>query len=263
MGVVGPNYHPLQNREAFAVFQPFLDSKILSLETGGSLRSGRRVWLLGKFTGLEVAEVVPGDEVKPYLLLSTGHDGLVCVRYGLTPIRVVCNNTLQAAHKKGRESGLLRILHTEGVIQTLGDVSQIVLEQKDNFQKLMESFKFLASRQIVSNAQFKKYLKELFRKEGDEEEEVVVNAVLSAVMGKEMTNESSTRETEILALFENGRGSSIAAARGTWWAAYNAVNEWVLYSRGKSNEGRFEQALWGAGRSLDAKALALALKFAA
>jgi phage/plasmid-like protein (TIGR03299 family) len=266
LGVVGPNYKPLQNREAFGVFQPFVEQKILALETGGSLRAGRRVWLLGRFLGLDPQEVVAGDEVRPYLLLSTGHDGLVCVRYGLTPIRVVCNNTLQAAHANGKESGLLRVLHTENVVESLGDVSQIVLEQHKSFDIMMESFRLLAKRQIVSSAQLKRYIKEVFRKAEDEdveEAEDTLGTALNAITGTIVKPESTAREDEILALFEHGRGSHIEATRGTWWAAYNAINEWVLYSRGRSQESRFEQALWGAGRSIDAKALQIALKMAA
>ena len=48
LGVVGPRYVPLQNKDAFEWFQPFVDAGECSLHTGGSLSGGQKVWALAQ-----------------------------------------------------------------------------------------------------------------------------------------------------------------------------------------------------------------------
>ncbi len=83
LGVVGPRYAPLQNKDAFGWFQPFLDAREAALHTAGSLRSGSRIWVLAKLNRdpLVIAE---GDTVEKFLLLSHGHDGSLAVRCGFS-----------------------------------------------------------------------------------------------------------------------------------------------------------------------------------
>ena len=97
LGVVGPRFTVLQNKDAFKWFEPFLAAKEALLHTAGSLQDGSRVWVLAKLKRdpLVIAE---GDEVEKFILLSHGHDGSLAVRCGFTPIRVVCQNTLSMAH---------------------------------------------------------------------------------------------------------------------------------------------------------------------
>jgi len=97
LGGVGAGYTPLQNADAFRAIEPLLDTGIMKLETGGSLREGADCWLLGKFDldrfGPVCQEVFNG-EVIPYVLITTNHSGRRCATVSLTPIRVVCANTL-------------------------------------------------------------------------------------------------------------------------------------------------------------------------
>ena len=92
LGVVGPRWTPLQNRDAFKVFEPLVDSGDLVLHTAGSLRNGERVWVLCQL-GADNTEIVKDDEIAKFVLLSNGHDGKLAVHLGFTPIRVVCANT--------------------------------------------------------------------------------------------------------------------------------------------------------------------------
>ncbi len=69
-------------------------------DTAGTLKRGRRVWVLARME----SQTVLGDEVVPYLLFSNGHDGRHAVRVAITPIRVVCNNTLNLALSKAHRS---------------------------------------------------------------------------------------------------------------------------------------------------------------
>lgn len=98
LGVVGDDYRPIQNRDAFRVLEPLIDQGLAMIETGGTLRHGADAWFLVRFN-LDDSEVRAsfGSEVQPYACIATNHTGrrkVVCME---TPIRVVCANTLSAA----------------------------------------------------------------------------------------------------------------------------------------------------------------------
>ena len=84
--------HKVQNADAFA-FTDILLGEGVKYETAGSLSSGKRVWLLAK---METSKVC-GDDVEPYLVFTNSHDGSGAVKVAVTPIRVVCQNTLTLA----------------------------------------------------------------------------------------------------------------------------------------------------------------------
>lgn len=92
LGIVGKQYTVVQNADAFA-FTDALVGEGITYETAGSLRGGRQIWLLGRMP----ARKVLGDKVEPYICFTNTHDGSGAVRACMTPIRVVCNNTLNMA----------------------------------------------------------------------------------------------------------------------------------------------------------------------
>src|SRR5579871_4073541 len=120
LGVVGKEWHPLQNSEAFEFFTPFVDEKQAEINTAGSLRGGQRIFVLAKIKR-DPMEIVPGDAVEKYILLSNSHDGSQAVRVGFTPIRVVCANTLAMAIGDGA-SQLIRLRHTKNLNDSLNSV---------------------------------------------------------------------------------------------------------------------------------------------
>lgn len=82
LGVVGPRYTPLQNQDAFDWFQPFLDAGECQLHTAGSLSEGEKVWVLAQLNRAN-SEIVPGDEVSKFILLSNSHDGSTSIRVAI------------------------------------------------------------------------------------------------------------------------------------------------------------------------------------
>ncbi len=93
LGVVTDRYKVVQNEEAF-VFTDALLGEGVRYETAGSLQGGRKVWLLAR---LPQAYIIAGERISPYLVFSNTHDGSGAIRVAVTPIRVVCNNTLNLA----------------------------------------------------------------------------------------------------------------------------------------------------------------------
>jgi phage/plasmid-like protein (TIGR03299 family) len=83
LGVVGEQYELLQNEEAFAFFDPFLEPGHARYETAGALGNGERVWVQVRLG--DPMFVMPGDQVDKFILLSNSHDGRVHCRYGSHP----------------------------------------------------------------------------------------------------------------------------------------------------------------------------------
>lgn len=118
LGVVTDRYRVIQNREAFAFTDSLLGEGV-RYETAGSLLGGRKVWLLAR---MPREYIISGERVSPYLLFSNAHDGSGAVRVALTPIRVVCNNTLNLALATAKRSWSMA--HT-------GDVRSRMKEAED------------------------------------------------------------------------------------------------------------------------------------
>jgi phage/plasmid-like protein (TIGR03299 family) len=244
LGVVGPRYAPLQNKDAFGWFQPFLDARQAALHTAGSLRSGSRIWVLAKLNRdpLVIAE---GDAIEKYLLLSHGHDGSLAVRCGFTPVRVVCANTLAMAHGSDA-SKLIRLKHTRDVLENLANVREVMDLANAEFEATAEQYRLLARRSI-NQADLRKYVRKVFEVEGDQEGSTRLRNIME----------------EIVRLAEAGRGNDLPSVSGTLWTAYNGVSEWLTHQRGNSQGNRLNSLWFGDGACLNRRALEAALEMAA
>lgn len=118
LGVVTDRYKVIQNEEAFAFTDTLLGEGV-RYETAGSLQEGRRVWMLAR---LPREFIIGGERISPYMVFSNTHDGSGAVKTALTPIRVVCNNTLNLALRTAKRSW--SIIHT-------GDISGKIEEAKN------------------------------------------------------------------------------------------------------------------------------------
>ena len=93
LGIVTDRYKVVQNTEAFAFTDNLLGEGV-KYETAGSLQGGKRVWILAR---LPREYIMSGERITPYLVFSNTHDGSGAVKVAITPVRVVCNNTLNLA----------------------------------------------------------------------------------------------------------------------------------------------------------------------
>jgi phage/plasmid-like protein (TIGR03299 family) len=244
LGVVGPRYTPLQNKDSFDWFQPFIDAGECGIHTAGSLHSGQKVWVLAQLNR-DSSEIVPGDDVSKFILLSNSHDGTTAIRVGYTPIRVVCVNTLAMAHNN-KNSQLIRIRHTRSSKNNLEQVRDIMDNINSQFEATAEQFRFLASKNF-NQADIRRYVKTMLGIEG-------------TVDGDIKTRTRNIMD-EILALVE-GPKQSATNVRGTWWAAYNGYNEYLNYNKGRTEDNRLDSLWFGANANDNIKALEKAMEFA-
>jgi phage/plasmid-like protein (TIGR03299 family) len=246
LGVVGPNYRPLQNREAFQWFQPLVESGEVELHTAGSLQEGRKVWVLGKIARPAI-EIAPGDSIERFVLLSNSHDGSRAVRCGFTPIRVVCANTLAMAHDD-KQSKLVKCLHTKGIVGTLDSLREVMNLANSAFEATAEQYRKLAKCKL-SRADLRKYVKLVLDVEVEKPDDDLPKVTFDKIK-------------TIVDLAECGRGNDAPEIRGTAWAAYNGVTEYLGYSFGRTQDRRLDSLWWGESAKLSQRALEKALALA-
>jgi len=244
LGVVGPSYNPLQNKEAFEWFQPFLDAKLCSLHTAGSLCGGSKVWVLAQLNK-KPSIVAKNDEVCKFILLSNSHDGSSAVRVGYTPIRVVCSNTLGFAHSNN-SSKLLRVRHTSQLHNNLNDIRDIMNTVDAEFEATAEKYAYLATKQI-NTKDLRKYVK------------LVLD--VDEIPDEKIKTRTKNKINRIIELCETGRGNTNPVIRNTYWSAYSGVNEYLNYELGRNNN-RLNNLWFGTGLKLNDKALKTALSLA-
>ena len=92
LGIVSNKYRIVQNVDAFEFTDEMIGGDV-RYETAGSLNGGKRIWLLAKMPTTKIV----GDDVEPYMCFTNTHDGTGAIKVCMTPIRVVCNNTLNLA----------------------------------------------------------------------------------------------------------------------------------------------------------------------
>lgn len=124
LGVVGNDYHIIQNKEAFSFFDSIVDgSGQIRYETAGALGNGERIFITAKLP--EPIRVGNGDDItEKYLFFTTSHDGSGSTTVAFTPIRIVCQNTLNASLRN--MSNVVRIKHTSGAKQRLDDAHKVM-----------------------------------------------------------------------------------------------------------------------------------------
>ena len=219
LGIVSDEYEVVSNREAFAFLDALINSD-MHFETAGSLWGGRRVWVLARLP--EYVEL-GGDLAATYVYVANSHDGSMAVTAAVSPIRIVCANTLGAALRQS-EHGVaaqrtFRFRHT-GNLQTKFAEARQVLGMTINYQK---QFKELADRMacepIAERALERRVLRHLWTIDED--------------LGKVARANRERTIEQVLAVFRGrgGVGDTAGNSPGTRWVAFNAIAEHLDYGR--------------------------------
>ena len=226
LGVVGERYHVLQNEDLFSFGDNILDGGG-RWETAGSIRGGRVVFgslALERETVLDPSGVA--DKVKTYLLINTSHDGSIAIQASITPVRVVCANTLNLAlgSKRGKKNGVkqsFKIRHT----QTANGKVQIARETLGLANAYMDAFDVMAKQMIE---------KEITAQDFN-------NIILAAYPKPEKDSKGAIKkwETKVDTINDIYTGEFNGMIANTAWGAFNALTErldWHRTARGGNNE---------------------------
>ena len=225
LGVVGERYHVLQNEDLFSFGDMMLDGGG-RWETAGSIRGGRVVFgslALERETVLDPNGVA--DKVKTYLLINTSHDGSIAIQASITPVRVVCANTLNLAlGSKKKKNGVkqsFKIRHT----QTAGGKIAIARETLGLANKYMDAFDLMAKAMIE---------KEITAQQFND-------IILAAYPKPEKDSKGAVKkwENKIDLINDIYTGEFNGMIANTAWGAFNALTErldWYRSARGDNNE---------------------------
>ena len=151
LGVVGDRYRIVQNEEAFAFTDELLGYGV-RYETAGSLQNGRKVWMLAH---LSHEYIIAGEHISPYLLFSNSHDGSGAIKVAITPIRVVCNNTLNLALHTAKRSW--SAIHTEGIRDKMNEAKHTLGLAGQYMEELGKEFEILRGKKL-SDRQVNEYI---------------------------------------------------------------------------------------------------------
>ena len=226
LGVVGERYHVMQNEDLFSFGDNILDGGG-RWETAGSIKGGRVVFgalALERETILDPNGVA--DKVKTYLLINTSHDGSIAIQASITPVRVVCANTLNLAlgsiKKKNGVKQSFKIRHT----QTASGKVQIARETLGMANKYMDEFDMMAKAMIEKEVSAKSFN----------------DIILAAYPKPEKDAKGAIKkwENKIDLVNDIYTGEFNGMIAGNAWGAFNALTErldWYRSARGASNEG--------------------------
>lgn len=220
LGIVTKRYSVVQNKQAFE-FTDALIGEGCTYETAGSLRGGRQIWLLAK---MEETQIV-GDEVVPYICFTNSFDGSVAVRACMTPIRVVCNNTLNMALRGAKRSWSTP--HRGDIMTRLEEAKQTLGLAREYMVKLDEEADRLANEKIT-------------------EGEIVI--VLNKVF--QLAKDATDRQKKTVETMKDGIVACMLAPdilkfAGTKWGFINAVSDYVGHGEPIRKNKNWRENRWG------------------
>ena len=257
MGAVGKDYTVIQNTEAFDFFDAIVGEGKAIFETAGVLGRGEQIFISAKLPKSIVLDKV--DLIEQYLLLSNSHDASRSIEVLFTPIRVVCNNTLNAALQMSKNR--IKIRHTKSAKdklreahKLLGIHSELVYEQEKVFNLIKD--------RVITPDEFRNYVCNVFL---DREERIAL-----ATVGIDKINtvpNISTRKlntmNEVASYYISGPGQLLPTAKNTLWGAYNAITGYYQNVRTFSDEDkRMRSNLYGSNYNTMHEAYRLASQFA-
>lgn len=226
LGVVGERYTIVQPRTTFEIGETIMGDEA-QWETAGSLHGGSSIFGLAR---LRKELYIAGEEIDPFFLIENSYDGSKAMRLTLTPIRVVCQNTLNMAMRGSKR--IVSIRHTPNYESTLDEARKtlgLVKHYYENFEAQANNL----LKQAFTKSQFEQLTEQLF-------------AIREDAPKREKTNAENNRET-LLKCYE---ADDIDNIRGTAWGAFNAVADYSdHYQKTRGLKGRearerdFERAM--------------------
>jgi phage/plasmid-like protein (TIGR03299 family) len=213
LSVVGNKYKTVQNEELFAFADNVLDSNSAKWESAGSLKKGKIV-----FGSLDIPKEIVldpqgvNDKTKLYLIVWTSHDGSVAVQAAITPVRVVCQNTLNIAMRTAKQSFKIRHTQTaEGRIVQARQALGLTFAYADEFQKQANEL----FQQSITDKQFSDLIRNLYPKPEDASKAALTRWENKVVLIDDLYHNSPTNNS----------------IKGTAWGAFNAFTERLDYYR--------------------------------
>ena len=220
LGVVSDSYKIVQNADAFSFTDELIGGDV-RYETAGSLRGGKKIWLLAKMPERKIA----GDAVEPYLCFSNTHDGTGAIRVCMTPIRVVCNNTLNLALNTAKRQWSAR--HTGNIEQKMQE-ARMCLQLADAYMDGLGDYADKLANKTINDEELDKILNEMFPVEENDSE-------------RKKTMAKKAKDEFMVCYWR----PDIAQFLNTAWGVVNAMSDMVSHSEPLRNTANYRENNWG------------------
>ena len=220
LGVVSDSYKIVQNAEAFSFTDELIGGDV-RYETAGSLRGGKKIWLLAKMPERKIA----GDAVEPYLCFSNTHDGTGAIRVCMTPIRVVCNNTLNLALNTAKRQWSAR--HMGNIEQKMQE-ARMCLQLADAYMDGLGDYANKLANKTINDEELDKILNEMFPVEENDSE-------------RKKTMAKKAKDEFMVCYWR----PDIAQFLNTAWGVVNAMSDMVSHSEPLRNTANYRENNWG------------------
>ena len=224
LGIVSDRYKIVQNTEAFEFTDAIVgetEGGVVKYETAGSLCGGKRIWLLAKMPTKKVLD----DDVEPYMVFSNSHDGSGAIRIAMTPVRVVCQNTLNLAMNTAKRQWSTKHI---GDMQSKLEEAKLCLQLADAYMTNLD----IEADKLANKKLYEEQIAEIL----DEMLPVDDNA--------------SDRKKNNILQFKNHFWTAynmpdIAKFEDSAWKAVNAMSDVVTHSAPQRNTTTYNENRWG------------------
>lgn len=233
MTICGEHWHPLQNKDMMEFWRAWVDAKLCTLETAGSLRDGKLVWALAKLNHSYVLH--SNDRVEGYLLFTSPHEIGQSIRTAATAIRVVCANTMRLAEQN------MEILYRQGHAREfdMDAAKQAVEAAHEDLVSAEKRARQIAKLKINAEDTLRKVYvpvmePAMLAENADEETKLALENILDPQY-------QSRRLFELMDSYNNAPG----AEPGTGWGALNGFTHWADHVSGRDQSTRLVRSWMG------------------
>lgn len=245
LGIVKERYTPVQNNEAFNFFNDCIGKDRAIWQTAGFFGNGERIFVSAK---LPNDILVKGDPVENYLVFTNSHDGTSGVKILFTPIRVICQNTLNAAIKT--TTNYISFRHTSSVHDNINIAGEILGICKERTELVKEQFNFLANKKmsdidavnLFGDIIFTEKEKETIKLTGH-----TVNQIATRNWIAINDTQISAKKVNAIAEMNNYYFSGVGQREivGTAWGVINAVSGYYSNVDNNKDTKRMDTLLYG------------------
>jgi phage/plasmid-like protein (TIGR03299 family) len=229
LGMVSPKYEIIQNEDCFKFFDEIIDKGEAIYETAGALGKGERIFLTAK---LPNDIVVKGEEVDLYFMLTNGHNGKHGLVAGLTPIRVVCNNTLTAA--LGNIKNKVTVRHHKDANLRLREAYNVMGMASKYTAQISPIFNAMADRRM-NDQEFRKLIMSALKPN-------------TTIVKEEESTRLRNMTEDIFAFSQTHDTQQTEATKGTMWGAVNSVSGYLNWTKDyRSAEEKMKDISFGNG----------------
>lgn len=253
LGVVGKDYQIVQNTDAFSFFDSIVgNDNGIKYETAGVLGKGERIFITAKLP--DYIRVGRDDLIEQFLFLTTSHDGSGSITAAFTPVRIVCQNTLNAALRN--EQNTIKIRHTASALEKLKQAHSLMGITSRLGQEMEELYNHW-SKIRINDRQVKRLIE-------------IAMAPSKEVLSNLQDQKREQLSSHYLNIVDHALEFALSApsqlqstTKGTLFGAYNSVTGYFQNVKNFPNEeNKLKSIMFGTGRQRGQKAFDLCMDFA-